>query len=238
MDEPKNGNGKDASPEEREFFKAQAETERFKAEEARIRAEKAGIELGRLRDEDKWMRATNPFHRVYVFDDPVEERSVGMCVATLDVWHRIYPEQPMTIQFYSPGGDVIAGMYLFDRIRDMHTQGHQIITEAYGYAASMAGILLQAGDVRRMGREAYILIHQVQFSVRGRFGEVQDEIKFVTKIQDRILDIFAANTKRAGEAGTASEPMDREALVRNWERTDWWMSSDEALKYGIVDEVM
>lgn len=231
-------NGKTVSEEERAFFAAQAETEKYKAREAEIRAEKARIELNRIQDEDKWMRATNPFHRVYVFDDQVDERSVGQCVATLDVWHRIYPEQDLTVQFYSPGGDVLAGMYLFDRMRDMHAQGHKIITEAYGMAASMAGILLQAGDVRRMGREAYILIHQVQFSVRGRFGEVKDEVKFVEMIQGRILDIFAEKAARAGEAGTATEPLTRDQFAANWERTDWWLSSADAVKYGIVDEVL
>lgn len=232
------GDRLDTSMEERAFFAAQAKTEKHKAREAELRANKAQIEFNRLDDEDRWMRATNPFHQVYAFDTQVDERSVGMCVAQLDIWHRLGPKKEMTLQFYSPGGDVLAGMYLFDRLRDMHAQGHKIVTEAYGMAASMAGILLQAGDVRRMGREAYILIHQVSFSVRGSFGAVEDELKFVTKIQDRIVNIFVENMAKAKARNTASKPLDKKTFIKNWARKDWWLSSDEALKHGLIDEVI
>jgi ATP-dependent protease ClpP protease subunit len=89
----------------------------------------------------------------------------------------------------------------------------------------MAGILLQAGDVRIMGKESWLLIHQVSFGASGSFGEVEDTTKWVDRIQDRVLDIFASRSK-----------MSKAQIKRKWNRTDWWISSDEALKLGFVDE--
>jgi len=228
----------ESSPEERALFTAQAETERHKAREAEMRALTASLQFERAREEHLWQRATNPFHRVYVFDDPVTEATVGACSGQLDIWERIMPGQDITLRLYSPGGDLLAGMYLFDRLRALRSAGHKVTVEAFGYAASMAGILLQAGDVRRIGREAYVLIHEVAFGARGKIGEIEDEVEFVRKIQDRVLDIFAENAKRAGEAGTATAPLTRREFKRRWLRKDWWLSSEEALRFGIVDEVI
>lgn len=182
--------------------------------------------------------ASNDFQRVFVFDDPVNDQAVNSAIAKLDIWRRIDPGCDITLRIYSPGGDVIAGMYLYDYLMSLKRDGHKLITEAFGYAASMGGILLQAGDVRRVGRESYILIHQISFGVRGKVGEVEDEMEFVKKISDRVLDIFAAGAKRAGENGTASDPLTRSQFKKRWERKDWWLTSDEALRWGVVDEVV
>jgi ATP-dependent protease ClpP protease subunit len=96
-----------------------------------------------------------------------------------------------------------------------------------GYAASMAGILLQAGEDRQMGREAYILIHEVSFGVAGKIGEVEDEVKFVKMVQKRVLDIFADRAK-----------VSRGYIAQRWRRKDWWLDSVTAQKLGIVDTVL
>jgi len=117
-------------------------------------------------------------------------------------------------------------MALFDHIVTMRANGWHVTTTARGYAASMAGILLQAGDVRTMGRQSYLLIHEVQAAAMGTMGEIEDEVEFLKKIQNRILSIFA-------ERSRLTVPQ----LRRRWKRKNWWLDSDEALKLGIVDEV-
>jgi ATP-dependent protease ClpP protease subunit len=90
----------------------------------------------------------------------------------------------------------------------------------------MAGILLQAGDIRVMGKESYLLIHQVRSGIRGTYGEIKDEVALIEKLQDRILDIFASR----------SSTMTRDEIKKNWERRDWWLDSTAALDAGFVDE--
>jgi ATP-dependent protease ClpP protease subunit len=71
----------------------------------------------------------------------------------------------------------------------------------------------------------------------GKLEEIKDEVKFMEKMSNRVLDIFAKRCAEAGKNGTATKPLTKEQLKRGWERKDWWLSSDECLKFGLVDEV-
>ena len=85
---------------------------------------------------------------------------------------------------------MIDGMALFDYIQQVKAMGHHVTTGCMGYAASMAGILLQAGHRRVMGRESYVLIHEVAAGAAGKIGEIEDTVEFLKKIEDRVLDIL------------------------------------------------
>ncbi len=124
-------------------------------------------------------------------------------------------------------------MALFDCIQELRRKGHFITTRALGMAASMAGILLQAGDKRVISREAYLLIHEISAGAVGKIGEMEDDMIFLNKIQGRILDIFATRC----QATKAPNKLTRQRLANGWKRKDWWLDSAECLKYGLVDEV-
>jgi len=220
---------------EAEARKASAEAAKteHEAEVARIEAEEAGFALEKVkinfdREQEKRDRelAENSYQHIYYFNERIDAGSVKVCMQELDYWDRSAPECPIEIIFFSPGGGVIEGMALFDKITQLRAQGHQVTTAAIGYAASMAGILLQAGDKRVMGHESYILIHEVSFGAGGKIGEVEDEVAFVKKIQSRVLDIFASRSK-----------LSKATIARKWRRKDWWLDSTEALKAGFVDEL-
>lgn len=187
--------------------------------------------------EAKEKLAANRYHKVYHFTQAVDHTSVKTLMDQMDIWTRNEPGCPIEIIFSSPGGSVIDGMALYDYIQKARKAGHKVTTGAIGYAASMAGILLQAGDVRWMGKEAYILIHEVSFGAGGKMGEVEDEVKFVKKIQDRVLSIFEDRSQQAGRNKTAKTPLTKMQFKSKWERKDWWLDSQESLDYGIVDEI-
>ena len=88
-----------------------------------------------------------------------------------------------------------------------------------------------------MGKEAYILIHEVSTWAGGKVGEIEDEYNFLKKISERVVGIFAERAKEAGVNGTASHPITAAQVRKNWNRTDWWLDSTEALKLGIVDKL-
>ena len=132
----------------------------------------------------------------------------------------------MEIIFASPGGSIIDGFELFDHIQHLRNEGHHITTGSLGYAASMAGILLQAGDTRWIGHQAWVMIHRAAFGAYGKTFEVEDEVKLVKRMEERILDIF-----------TSRSNLTRNKIRRNWDRKDWWISADEAVDLKLVDEV-
>lgn len=211
---------------------AEAAAAHSNARTAEALAQAAEIQRDREVEKRNLELAADTYHFTYNFNKAVDEASVTTCVRQLSVWQRQHQdsaEKPtIEIVFDSPGGSVIDGMHLYDHIKTMQHQGWVINTTARGYAASMGGILLQAGTVRRMGAEAYILIHEISTVAYGKTGEIEDEMLFVKKIQERVLRIFAARSN--GKVSVAT-------LRQKWRRKDWWLDSTEALRLGIVDEI-
>lgn len=205
-----------------------AEAMKFAAEarEASARAEQEEIDAREAKREEEEALAGDKYHHTYQFTSEVSGTSVNQCIERLSKWSRQEPGCHIEVIFNSPGGGVIAGMALFDFLLDLRAKGHDITTVALGYAASMAGILLQAGTKRVMGREAWVLIHEVSFSAIGKIGEVEDTTEWVKRICKRVVRIFAERSK-----------LTPAQIEKKWKRKDWWLSSDECLKLGLVDEV-
>lgn len=205
---------------------ADAKLAGVEVKEAEYRLVKTKYEADREHEKRQDELAAHKYHHVYLFKGPVADDSVSKCMDQLTLWHRNEPKCDMEVIFNSPGGGVVSGMALWDHIQYLRAAGHKITTSTVGMAASMAGILLQAGDVRIMGKESWLLIHEGSFGAMGSVGEVEDTVEWVKKIGDRIADIFASRSK-----------MSKAAIKRKWHRKDWWISSDEALRLGFVDEV-
>ena len=228
-----------ADKAEAEHKLAQAREKAALAAEAEYEARKMQISLEQVEFAYKNELAKDVYHHVYQFNDRVDGGAVQNCISQLRTWMRNDPGCDIEIVFFSPGGSVIDGMALFDFIQELRRKGHKVTTVCTGYAASMAGILLQAGDVRSMSKESYILIHEVAFGAAGKIGEVEDEVTFAKKIQDRVVSIFAIRSLEAHQKNpeVCPKPLTAAQIRNRWRRKDWWLSSDEALKYGLVDEV-
>ena len=171
-------------------------------------------------------KAADDENFLYRFGSEVSGGTVGTCMKKLTEWHRINPKCNIEIIFSSPGGSIIDGFELFDHIQHLRNEGHHVTTGTLGYAASMAGILLQAGDTRWVGQQAWVMIHRAAFGAYGKTFEIEDEVKFVKRMEERILDIF-----------TSRSNLTRNKIKRNWERKDWWISAEEAVELKLVDEV-
>lgn len=218
-------------------FQAEADRAALEARQYAISVQDAEIDLRQKQRIEEELLALDAYNYVYRFSDTVEGSSVKTCIDKLTYWHRTHPERPVQVVFNSPGGDVFAGMDLFDFIQELRQDGQQVNTHGRGHMASMGGILLQAGETRSMGRESYILIHEVSTWAMGKVGEIEDEVEFLKKISERVVNIFADRARLAGQNGTATNPITPAQLKKNWNRKDWWVDSTEALKLGIVDEV-
>ena len=208
--------------------KLNAEADHAEAEAQIARAQAIAAEIGQrdLERKETDYLAGNKFHHVYAFNDAVGSSSVGACISQLNIWSRTEPGCDIEIIFNSPGGSVIDGMALYDYFQTLRRAGHKLTTVTYGMAASMAGILLQAGDVRVIGAESYVLIHEISTMAIGKIGDLEDVVEFCKKIQKRVIDIFATRSNKPASY-----------FEKHWRRKDWWLSSDECVKIGIVDEV-
>lgn len=201
------------------------------AREAEAKAEKIELELAVAREKEQTRIHSDYHKRVYQFDGAVDASSVGKCMSQLREWDRLDPDCPIEIIFNSPGGAVIHGMALFDLIVRLSTRGggrHKVTTGAQGYAASMGGILLQAGDVRWIGTQSFLMIHEISAGTGGKIGEMKDDVKFYDAICAQVVDIFV--TRSGGK-------ITKRKFIESWQRQDWWLLSDAALRLGFVDEV-
>jgi ATP-dependent Clp endopeptidase proteolytic subunit ClpP len=205
-----------------------AEIEKVQAETRLTLASASKAELSAREEFEKRQKkeATDEENHLYRFAGEVSKSSVTTCMKRLTEWSRLEPKCNIEIIFSSPGGEIISGFELFDFIQSLRNSGHHITTGSLGYAASMAGILLQAGDTRWIGGQSWLMIHRAAFGAYGKTFEIEDEVEFVKRIEERILDIFTSRSK-----------LSKRKIKRNWDRKDWWISADEAIESELVDEV-
>jgi len=218
-----------------ETLRVESETLKLKAETRKINAQADQSEyMARMnlieakKKEQDWGRdkAHDEENMVYRFNTGVDKANVNKCMYKLTQWSRRHPNCDIEIVFSSGGGSIIDGFVLFDFIQELRSRGHCVTTGSLGMAASMAGILLQAGDRRWIGHQAWLMIHRAAFGAVGKTFEIEDEVAWIKRIEARILDIFAKRST-----------LSKVKIKRNWDRKDWWISSDEALELGLVDEI-
>jgi ATP-dependent Clp endopeptidase proteolytic subunit ClpP len=166
-------------------------------------------------------------HRIYTFYGGVNPQTISACMADLGVWSREAPGAPLTVIFNSPGGLVDDGLALFDYLLHLRSIGHHVTTIALGRAASMGGILLQAGDVRVMGPNAFLLIHEVSAGTTGKLSKMTEDIEFWKRQEGKLLTILAERAK-----------MTVTQIKRRWHKTDWWLDADQAIELGFADVIL
>lgn len=217
---------------ETEVARAEARSTLAAARQAENEAHVSDLLTKKIIEDEAARRVTDDYLHVYQFNTAISEASVNKCMAKLREWDRLDPTCDIEVIFNSPGGAVIDGMALFDLLVRLSERGrgtHHVTVGAQGLAASMAGILLQAGDDRWIGRQSYLMIHEISAGAAGKIGEIKDSVKFYDAICERVVDIFVDRSEGK---------IDREEFVGHWGRTDWWLTSDEAEAFGFVDRVV
>jgi len=175
------------------------------------------------------LECAKDFHnKFYLFTDAMDLRNVTNCIEVLGVWDRLDATCDIELAIHSSGGNVLPGMMLFDYIGRLR-RTHKVTTSVLGYAASMATTILQAGTHRVIGRESSIMIHEISAQAVGKIGEIEDVTTFLHSLQRRIVNIFVSRS--GGLIDTAT-------FIHNWQRREWWLDSDEMVKWGFVDEVI
>ena len=164
---------------------------------------------------------------VFRFAQSVDSNGTAAIINHMVSWRRMNPDAD-EIRFIinSPGGEVVAGVSLFDFLRSLSSSGVHVTTVATGMAASMGAILTQAGDTRIIMPTASFMLHEAAFGAVGKTSEIEDRTEWVKMIQERFKFILA-------ERSTLSAKQ----IGNRWTRKDWWMMPEEAVKLGFFDQI-
>ena len=192
-----------------------------------LEAERISLEVESLRRKDRDAVAEPGRSRLYTFYSGVSSDSVQACMAELGTWSRRDPGAPITVLFNSPGGPVLDGLALYDFLRQLRAMGHHLTTVALGRAASMGAVVLQAGDRRLIGENAFMLIHEVSNLSSGKVSEMEDGVEFSRRLQHRLVAILASRSRLTAQQ-----------IQRRWARKEWWLDAPEAVALGLADAVL
>ncbi|MHA0042394.1 MULTISPECIES: ATP-dependent Clp protease proteolytic subunit [Deinococcus] len=163
--------------------------------------------------------------RIIFVGTPIESQMANTIVAQLLLLDSQNPEQEIQMYINCPGGEVYAGLAIYDTMRYIKAP---VSTICVGIAMSMGSVLLMAGDKgKRMALpNSRIMIHQGSAGFRGNTPDLEVQAKEVLHLRDKLVGIYHEHT---------SIPHDK--LMRDMER-DYFMSPDEAMKYGLIDSVV
>lgn len=129
----------------------------------------------------------------------------------------------LVVEINSPGGDVMAGLGMYNMIRN---SGKKITTRVTGVAASIASIIMLAGDKREMPSNAFAMVHSVKSGTWGTAEEIRDHADMVDKVQTSLRNIYM---ERMGvDEAKATEIMAK----------DTWLTAQECLDLGFVTAVV
>ncbi len=163
--------------------------------------------------------------RIIFIDGEIHDVTADLVVAQLLFLESQDPERDISVYINSPGGSVTAGLAIYDTIQYIKSD---VQTFCLGQASSMGALLLTCGSngKRFCMPSARVLIHQPWGGVQGQARDIGIQAKEIIRLKKLIITHFATHTNK-------SEKVIAEDLER-----DYFMSADEAVKYGLVDKVL
>ena len=163
--------------------------------------------------------------RIIFLVGPVEDYSANLIVAQLLFLESENPTKDISLYINSPGGSVTAGMSIYDTMQFIKPD---ISTLCVGQAASMGAILLCGGAQKKRYAlpNSRVMIHQPLGGVQGQATDIDIQAKEIILVRKRLNQILAKNTGQT-----------LEKIESDTER-DNFMTSSEAMKYGLIDEIL
>lgn len=163
--------------------------------------------------------------RIIFLGTEVNDYTANVIQAQLLYLDSAEPGKDVSIYINSPGGSVYAGLGIYDTMQYIQSDVATICT---GMAASMAAVLLVAGQKgkRFALRHSRVMIHQPMGGAQGQASDIEITAREIKKLKHELYNIIAEHS---------GQPFDR--VERDSDR-DYWMTSQEALEYGMIDKVL
>ncbi len=163
--------------------------------------------------------------RIVFLGTPITDHVANVIVAQLLYLEREDPERDISLYINSPGGVISSGLAIYDT---MQLVKPQVSTICVGMAASMATVLLSGGEKgkRYALPNATVHMHQPMGGASGQASDIEIAAREILRMQDKIRNVLSAHTGQAYEK-----------IARDTDR-DYYLPADQAMEYGIVDEVL
>ena len=163
--------------------------------------------------------------RIIFLGVPIDDTVANIIQAQLLFLESTDPTKDIQIYLNSPGGHVHAGLGIYDTMQYISADVATICT---GMAASMGAILLTAGTKGKRSalKHSRVMIHQPMGGAQGQASDIEITAREIMKIKKELYVIISEHTGRSVKQ------------VENDADRDYWMTSEEALKYGMIDEIL
>jgi ATP-dependent Clp protease protease subunit len=163
--------------------------------------------------------------RVIFIVGPIEDQMANLVVAQLLFLESENPDKDVHLYINSPGGSVTAGLSIYDTMRFIKPD---VSTMCIGQAASMGAFLLSGGTKgkRYILPNARTMIHQPSGGAQGQATDIEIQAKEILFLRERLNSLLAQHTGQS-----------MEVIERDTER-DRFMSAEQSVEYGLVDEVI
>ncbi len=163
--------------------------------------------------------------RIIFLGTGIDDQVANIVQAQLLFLESVDADKDVQMYINSPGGGVYAGLGIYDTMQIVKPD---IATICTGMAASMGAVLLCAGETGKRSalKHSRVMIHQPLGGAQGQASDMEITLKEILKLKTELYDILATHSGQSYEK--ISEDADR----------DYWMTSNEAKEYGMVDEVL
>jgi len=164
--------------------------------------------------------------RIIMLNGPVEDHMANLIVAQLLFLESENPNKQISLFINSPGGVVTAGMSIYDTMQFIKPD---VATYVMGQACSMGSLLAQAGapGKRYMLPNARHMIHQPSGGARGQATDMQIQVEEILKMKTELTKIYEKHNSKGKTFDQLAADMER----------DKFMSAEDALEYGLIDEI-
>ena len=164
--------------------------------------------------------------RIVMLNGPVEDNVANLVVAQMLFLESENPDKPINFYINSPGGVITSGMSIYDTMQYIKSPVHTIVM---GQACSMGSFLAQAGEPgkRKMLPYARHMIHQPSGGSRGMQSDIEIQYQEITKMKTILTELYVKHNSKGKTYEDFERDMDR----------DTFMSAQEALDYGLIDEI-
>jgi len=165
--------------------------------------------------------------RIIMLNGPVEDNMANLVVAQMLFLESENPDKDISLFINSPGGVITAGMSIYDTMQFIRPD---VATYVMGQACSMGSFLAQAGTKgkRFMLPNARHMIHQPSGGARGMQSDIEIQYKEITKMKEMLTELYVKHNTKGKTYAEFERDMDR----------DTFMSAQEALDYGLVDQII
>jgi len=163
--------------------------------------------------------------RIIFLAGPIDDISANSVIAQLLLLDSQNSKDDIKIYINSPGGQVTSALAIYDTMQYVKAD---VATICVGLSASAAALILAAGarGKRAMLPNSEVLIHQVMGGAQGQATDVDIHAKHILKIKKRLNEIMSKHT---------GKPL---AKVEKDAERDYFMSAEEAKRYGIIDKII